>query len=89
MVIDITHPMVGWDPADSTFVAELSDIEKSRFEITNLCRRGAPIWAENPKTGKMIKFIRFKTDTDGEDVFGWWYRAVHNGRELRFLFIND
>lgn len=89
MVLDITHPGIGWDKDTSTFAAELSDIEQTRFEITNLCRRAAPIYLKNPKTGTQVKFTRFHVDTDGEDVYGWWYHATVNGKYLRVLFIND
>lgn len=89
MVIDITQQMIGWDKDTSTFVAELSDIEQTRFEITHLCRKASPIWCLNPKTGVKVKFTRFHVDTDGEDVYGWWYHSTVNGKYLRFLFIND
>ena len=93
MIINITHPAILWDPSDSTFAAELSSLETTRFEITNMCRRAAPIWVENPKTCKMIKMTRSSVDTDGsgEDVYGWWYRGFNpaNGKSFKFLFIND
>jgi hypothetical protein len=43
MIIDVTHPAITFDPADRTFVAELSSLEQTRFEITNLCFEGAPM----------------------------------------------
>ena len=94
MVINIKHPMIHWNAEDALFSAELSDIEETtRFEITSMCRRAAPIWVENPKTCKMIKMTRSSVDTDasGEDVYGWWYRGFNpaNGKSFKFLFIND
>ena len=92
MTIDISHPMIHFAKEDNTFSAELSDIEKTRFEITNLCYRAAPIWVKNPKTGNVVKMTRFKVDTDGsgEDTYGWWYRGTGvKGRSFKFLFIND
>ena len=91
MIVDITHPAIGYDKEDTTFSAELSDIETVRFSITDLCYRGAPIWAINPKTGVQVKMTRFKVDTDGsgEDTYGWWYHGSHEGKHIKFLFIND
>lgn len=93
MTIDIHHPAISWDPADSTFVAELSSLETTRFEITNLCYRAAPIWVENRKTRGRIKMTRTKVDSSdsGEDIAGWWYRGFNpkNGKSFKFLFIND
>jgi len=91
MIVDITHPAIGYNKEDTTFSAELSDIETVRFSITDLCHRGAPIWARNPKTGVQVKMTRFKVDTDGigEDTYGWWYKGSHEGKLIKFLFIND
>jgi hypothetical protein len=91
MVVDITHPAIGYNKKDQTLSAELSSIESPRFSITDLCYRGAPIWARNPKTGVQIKMTRFKVDQDdsGEDTYGWWYRGTHEGKIIQFLFIND
>lgn len=91
MIINIKHPMIGYTAEDATFCAELSDIEKVRGEITGLCRRAAPIWVLNPITGAQIKMTRVKVDSDGEDIYGWWYRGFNqaNGRSFKFLFIND
>lgn len=91
MIIDITHPAVGYNKEDSCFSAELSDIERVRFEITALCYRAAPIWIRNPKTGVQVKMTRFKVDQDGsgEDTYGWWYRGSHKGKLIKLLLIND
>jgi len=93
MVIDISNPAISYDKEDSTFVAELSSLERTRFEITDLCWRGAPIWVKNPKTGTQLKMTRTKVDSSdsGEDIAGWWYRGFNpaNGRSFQFLFIND
>jgi hypothetical protein len=93
MIISVNHPAIGFDPKDQTFAAELSSLERVRFEITELCYRGAPIYVLNEKTGKQLKMTRFKIDQDGsgEDTYGWWYRGFNptNGRSFKFLFIND
>jgi hypothetical protein len=93
MTIDITHPAISYDKEDLTFVAELSSLENTRFEITKLCFRASPIWVKNPKTGTTIKMTRTKVDCSdsGEDIAGWWYRGFNpaNGVSFKFLFIND
>jgi hypothetical protein len=92
MIIDVTHPAITFDPADRTFVAELSSLEQTRFEITNLCFEGAPIYVKNPRTGGQVKMTRFKVDSSdsGEDIAGWWYRGKTPViAEFKFLFIND
>jgi hypothetical protein len=93
MVINIKHPMIHWNPEESIFSAELSDIESTRFEIVKLCHRGIPIYVENPTTGRRIRMTRVGVDTDGsgEDVYGWRYRGFcqATGKSFRFLFIND
>lgn len=89
MTIDISHPMIGYNKEDKTFSAELSDIEKVRGEITDLCRRAIPIYLKNPETGNLVKTTRFKVDSDGEDTFGWWYHGTFDGKYFKFLFIND
>lgn len=93
MTIDITHPAIHYDKEDVTFVAELSMLENTRFEITDLCYRASPIWVENPKTGARLKMTRTKVDScdSGEDIAGWWYRGFNpaNGKSFKFLFIND
>jgi hypothetical protein len=93
MIISINNPAIAFDPTDQTFSAELSSIEKKRFEITELCYKASPIYVRNEKTGKQIKMTRFKVDQDGsgEDTYGWWYRGFNpeNGRSFKFLFIND
>jgi hypothetical protein len=91
MVINIKHPMIGYTAEDSTFCAELSDIEEVRGEITRLCRVAAPIYVFNPITRIQIKMTRFKVDSDEEDTYGWWYQGFNraNGRAFKFLFIND
>lgn len=93
MTIDITHPAISYDKEDATFVAELSTLERTRFEIADLCYRASPIWVENPKTGVRLKMTRTKVDSSdsGEDIAGWWYRGFNpaNGKSFKFLFIND
>jgi len=92
MIIDITHPAITFTAEDRTFVAELSSIEETRFEISDLCFKGAPIYVKNPRTGVQIRMTRFKIDhsDSGEDIAGWWYKGKANGiAEFRFLFIND
>ena len=92
MIVDLTNPAISYDKTDRTFVAELSDIEQTRFEITDLCRRGLPIYVKNPRTGVQIKMTRFKVDSSdgGEDIAGWWYRGCSPiVLEFKFLFIND
>lgn len=93
MIIDIKHPAISYDPSDATFVAELSDIESNRGEITRLCREGSPIYVFNPNTNTQVKMTRFRIDSSdgGEDIAGWWYRGHNqkNGKSFKFLFIND
>lgn len=91
MIIEVTHPAMDYNKEDSTFSAELSSIERVRFEITQLCYRAAPIWLRNPKTGVQIKMSRFKVDQDGsgEDTYGWWYHGSHGGKRIKLLLIND
>lgn len=91
MIINVIHPAIHFDSSDSTFSAELSDIENKRGEITRLCREGTPIYVFNPITRTQIRMTRFKVDSDGEDTYGWWYRGFNknNGKSFKFLFIND
>jgi hypothetical protein len=93
MIISINNPAISFNSKDQIFVAELSDIEKTRFEITQLCYKASPIYVRNEKTGKQIKMTLFKVDKDGsgEDTYGWWYRGFNqeNGKSFKFLFIND
>jgi hypothetical protein len=87
-VVDITHGAVHYDKTDRTFSAELSDLGSQ--ELDRLCRAGSPISVLNPKTGNQIQMNRFKVDTDGEDVYGYWYRGTtRTGSSFKFLFIND
>jgi hypothetical protein len=93
MIIDITHPAISFNKDKFTFVAELSSIENTRFEITDLCFKAAPIYVRNPKTGKQIRMTQTSIDSDssGEDIAGWWYRGFNqeNKKNFKFLFIND
>lgn len=93
MIINVIHPAISFNAKDSTFVAELSDIEGVRGEITRLCRQGTPIYVYNPITRTQIRMTRCKVDSSdgGEDIAGWWYRGFNqsNGRSFKFLFIND
>lgn len=93
MIINVIHPAIHYHPSDATFVAELSDIERVRGEITRLCREGLPIYVVNAITNTQIRMTRFKIDSSdsGEDIAGWWYRGYNknNGKSFKFLFIND
>jgi hypothetical protein len=88
LVLDVTHGEIRYDKTDRTFSAELSDIDSPELDM--LCRAGSPITVLNPKTGNRILMKRFKVDTDGEDVYGYWYMGTtRTGSSFKFLFIND
>jgi hypothetical protein len=93
MIIEIDHPAISFNKEDSTFVAELSSLERTRFEITGLCMQATPIYVKNPATGNQIRMTRTSVDSSdsGEDIAGWWYRGFNqqNGKSFKFLFIND
>ena len=76
-VIDITPKM--YDKKDKTFTLEASDADVGY--------PGIIVYLRNPKTGNKIRFKQFKKDTDGEDIFGWWYQS--DDRQYKLLIIND
>jgi len=61
------------------FSAELSDLRNINPYLDRT------IIFTNPNTKKSAEFKFTKTDTDGEDIFGWNYQSD----ELRLLIIND
>lgn len=68
----------------STFTAGLSDLKlKSEFE-SMFVLIGA-------KTGQRKVFELFKLDKDssGEDIYGWWYKAIDASLPIVVLIAND
>jgi hypothetical protein len=68
-----------YDPKDKTFSMEISQ--------TDLGAAPKVLSIRNPKTGKSMEFTMFKKDTDGEDIFGYWYQS--KDRQYKLLLIND
>lgn len=87
MVLEITNQAITWNPKNQTFSAELSSL--GRRDVSNCCFEGRPINVKNPITGAMVQMNRLKVDTDGEDVYGFWYHGSKDNRYFKFLFIND
>lgn len=91
MEIKINRPGISFNPKTDTFSAELSDLR-----IPSLYSHvwdGSPITLINPQSGGRLKATRVEihTDPSGEDIYGFLYHAYNpdNGRNVKFLFIND
>jgi hypothetical protein len=93
MDLNILHPAVNFNSSSDTFSAELSDLQGVYPETYLEVSKGNPVFLFNPKSGKKLKATRVEVHTDGsgEDVYGWLYHTYNpeNGRNIKFLFIND
>jgi hypothetical protein len=95
MKIDISHPAISFDNSTDTFSAELSDLKLSHNGVSlfDYCDKGMGIHLFNPKTKGELYITRVRVDMDAsqEDTYGWLYHGYNseNGRNVKFLFIND
>ena len=70
-----------WQTDTQCFSAEVSDLR----ELSGNEKEFALV-----HNGKKIVFKHYKTDTDGEDVYGWNFKAVSgHTKPCKFLLIND
>lgn len=83
-----------YEPRTKTFVAEISSLTVNPHSrvFDDACDEGFQI--QSVKTGNKVVFTHVSTDTDGEDVAGWWFEVynpkdVPELRGLRVLIIND
>ena len=95
MKISIDHPAIHFNPSTDTFSAEISNLKLTHNGVSlfEFCSKGMGIHLFNPKTEKELYATRVEVQTDasGEDVQGWLYHTYNreNGRNIKFLFIND
>lgn len=91
MEIKIDTPGISFNSQTDTFSAELSDLRIPR--LYQHIFGGSPITLINPKSGGRLKatWVETHRDASGEDIYGWLYHAYNpaNGRNIKFLFIND
>jgi hypothetical protein len=75
------------DDDEKTFVTEASDLGKAFIFgqiYTDACDIG--FWMEFVKTGDRMLFYYDKTDLDGEETAGWWFKSDEG---YKALIIND
>ena len=72
---------LSWNKDTQTFSGEASDLKGK------IGGGEKEIIVNNLKTGASVTFKFTKTDTDGEDVYGWNYKNTEKG--LHLLIIND
>lgn len=77
--LDIRNKNLNYSKETQTFTGECSEL--------NLCvNHKTIIKITNHNTGNVETFKHVKTDTDGEDIYGWNFKS-ENGFSL--LIIND
>jgi hypothetical protein len=93
MQINVLNPGVSFNKTSDTFSAELSDLQGVYPELYPEVMRGKSIDLYNPRSGKVLNATQVEVhrDPSGEDTYGWLYHAYNpeNGRNIKFLFIND
>jgi len=80
-----------WDKKDKTFSQEISSLDINMGAVCRVATATSiaqSIEVFNPKTKVAFEFKFVKTDTDGEDVQGWWFESIRLPK-LRLLLIND
>lgn len=78
MIATVCSSKFDYDAKSRTFVAELSEAREN-FE--------GGFYIRSAKTGAVRLFLYDRTDTDGEDIHGWWYFCP--AENLKALIIND
>lgn len=78
MATTLSTNQFSYSKQTNTFVAELSEL--------NCQVNKKSIQLINPKTNNLKVFNFYKTDTDGEDVFGFRYKTSCG---IELLIIND
>lgn len=82
LVLVFDGDRISWSEKTKTFVFESSDVKEYDFS--------KELRLHNPKNGNEITFKHYHTDTDGEDVYGWRYRAISGNKfPCELLAIND
>lgn len=78
MTVTVSTDKFTYDAKSKTFVAEISEARENF---------GYGFYLRSEKTGVKKLFHHYKSDTDGEDIYGWWYYTP--GERYKVLIIND